>query len=216
MLTHFKLPALGCAFAIHGTVLAMGINNVGWSHLTKLPLSMIELGFIVLCLVRHYFANVRDNTPNKQDNKLLKWLVYPNGVASTIYYYVGTYLLIYRTVIFNEFNDCLIEDCNPSREQSIIALVGTTMVWAFVDKERPMKLPKHHHHHHHKKHDITTEVNDVNDVNDVIKAYDEGEEGLKKQIAKQQEKAKLRLKGRLRQRKLNLSGRRTVPKLRLV
>lgn len=211
MLTHFKLPALGCAFAIHGTVLAMGINNVGWSHLTKLPLSMIELGFIVLCLVRHYFANVRDKTPNKKDNKLLKWLVYPNGVASTVYYYVGTYLLIYRTVIFNEFNDCLIEDCYPSREQSIIALVGTTMVWAFVDKERPMKLPKHHHKkHHHKKHDST------NEVNDVIKAYDEGEEGLKKQIAKEQKKAKLRLDGRLRQRKLNLSGKRTVPKLRLV
>ena len=210
MLTHFKLPALGCAFAIHGTVVAMGINNVGWSHLTKLPLSMIELGFIVLCLVRHYFANVRDNTPNKQDNKLLKWLVYPNGVASTIYYYVGTWLLIYRTIIFNEFNDCLIEDCNASREQSIIALVGTTMVWAFVDKERPMKLPKHHHHHHHKKHDIT------NELNDVIKAYDEGEEGLKKQIAQEKEKAKLRLDGRLRQRNLNLSGRRTVPKLRLV
>ena len=43
-----------------------------------------------------------------------------------------------------------------------------------------------------------------------------GEEGLKKQIAKEQKKAKLRLDRRLRQRKLNLSGKRTVPKLRLV
>lgn len=211
MLTHFKLPALGGAFAIHGTVLAMGINNMGWSHLTKLPLSIIELGFIILCLVRHYFANVRDKTPNKKDNKLLKWLVYPNGVASAVYYYVGTYLLIYRTVIFNEFNDCLIEDCYPSREQSIIALVGTIMAWAFVDKERPMKLPKHHHKkHHHKKHDSKHEADNVK------KAGGKGEEGLQKQIAKQQNKANLRLDWGLWQRKLNLSGKRTVPKLRLV
>ena len=150
MFTQYKLPALAYAFVIHSTALALGIYNGGASYLLAMPLSTFELGFVVLCFIRLFFASVRDTTTNKKWRKRFQWLVYPNGVASTVYYYIAVSLFIYRTLIFNEFDDCLLASCYPSREQSFISLAGTAIVFVVMDKERPMKLPKHHKHHKHK------------------------------------------------------------------
>ena len=131
----------------HSTI-ANGINDYDITYLTRLPLGLIELGFVVLCFVRLFGAKLRDEEKSK---KSFPRLVYPNGVAagcSTTRHLLADH----QTTIFNEFNDCLLEDCIPSNEQSIASSPRTTLTWAFVDKERLMKLPRHHKHKHHKHH----------------------------------------------------------------
>lgn len=138
---YYRITGLTCAFGAHFMVLAIGFNNIGVTYFTAVPLTMVELAFVVLATVRLFFLSRRSDL-KKQDGDFVRWLFYPNQTGNEVFFLLGSFLLLYRALLFNEFNDCLLEDCYTTREQNIVALVGSAIAKAVITRDKKERLPE--------------------------------------------------------------------------
>lgn len=135
-------------YAFIGTLaaqcVALGLlmSDQGISVFLKLPLIVIDMGFALLCLTRGGCLRAKSMLNVK-----------PGSLGNLFLYGISTALMIFRTLIFHERNDCMIDDCDTWLETNIVALSASLLLWMFVDYEPPKHHKKHHKHHKHHKHD---------------------------------------------------------------